>query len=358
MSMFGARRKPFLYLHVGFREAGHREIQRTLSRHRAALAAAGVVYPVAGSDAESGHHALARLCGFAPSRKDDPSIGDLASAWAREMDAAPPGSIGVVSSELLTRPGGDPARVVEALSPLFELRAVVTVRRHDLWLPAIYEAAVRSHNSPPWGRGYEAFMRFRLSSADAKAEKIKPLVEGWAGPLGRAQVLVRPYEATQWAGGDAVRDLLHAVQAPAAAIAALPPGAGAAARSLSFEALNLVDIIQQTDLPAAVKRQLAARAVARDDGKMRDVALASPGFRAGQIAANYDDYEHLAHRYLNREDGRLFLESTPSDETGAAAWKPTPPFTNIWMAARLCRLMAECGESGIEAMGEWPGTAN
>ena len=63
MSLFG-KRKPVLFLHLGLPGAGSREIQRTLLTHRAALAAAGVVYPTAGLRGPA-HNDLAWACGFA-----------------------------------------------------------------------------------------------------------------------------------------------------------------------------------------------------------------------------------------------------------------------------------------------------
>src|SRR5262249_51544285 len=155
------------------------------------------------------------------------------------------------------------------LEPHFELRVVVYLHRHDLWLPAVYARAVRASTAPKWGRGYEHFLRYRKEHDHPKVDHFRPIVETWARAIGRGHVHVRPYELGQ-IGDDVVGDLLRTCGASEAALAALPPHVEEE-RPLSYEALNLIDIVQHASLPADVKRHLVAQMAEHDDGPTRDV---------------------------------------------------------------------------------------
>jgi hypothetical protein len=346
VSLFGGKRKPTLFLHAGLAETGTSTIQRTLAANRAALAAAGVVYPTAGTYRDA-HHELAWLNGFVRGRP--PAVTatpeDIVAAWRDEIGGAKD-TIGIVSSEYLGFAGGEHEKLANLLEPHFELAVVLYLHRHDLWMPAVYTRAVCTNTQPAWGRGYENFLRYRKEHGHGKADHFRPIVETWGRAIGRENVLVRPFEVSQ-IGDDIVGDLLRTCGAPAAALAALPP-TPEPEPALSYEAINFIDIVQHTSLPAEIKRHLAAGMVAEDDGPTVGVPLASAGVRAGQIAANFDDYEFIAHRYLDRKDGQLFLEPTPSDERGHA--QPLPVLTHLWLAEHLCRLLGQADGAVLEVL--------
>ena len=344
MSLFSGKRLP-LVLHVGLPETGTQSLQRTLLGRRQALAAVGVVVPAAGVQREA-HHELAWQFGFtrgpAPAVRSSPE--QIVAAWHQEV-AAVKGATGVVTSEYLSLPGRH-SPLVALLSQQFDLRVVLYLHRHDLWMPLVYARAVRANTSPKWGRGYENFLSFRKAGDLGRSDAFRPIVDAWAGQVGRENVIVRPFEVSQ-IGDNPAADLLRAIGASDAAVAAVArPVAGDP--PLSFEALQFIDIVQHTTLPVEIKRHLVSRCVAQDPGRTPGSPLASPGLRSGQVAAHFDDYEYIAQRFLGRSDGLLFREPTPTD--GAATWKPPAMFTNMWFAERLCEYLGQGSEAVMQAL--------
>lgn len=357
MSLFGGGRRPALYLHIGLPQAGARTLQRVFTERRAALREAGVLYAATGSDGNA-HHPFARLFGFAdPLERGAPAArapaaatdaGAMVDALRAEIHAAP-GAIGLLSSELWSH-AGQHARLVEALQPHFDLGVIVHLRRHDLWLPLVYDRAVRDTPVPRWGRTYEAYLKFLQQRPDA-LPRFRDLVETWARLVGRERVRVRPFEAAQ-VGPNPAHDLLRTIGATQAALAAIPADVPDLDRPLSYEGLCLLDIVRHAALPREAQDELAARILADDPGGDVSTPLASAGLRAGHIAAHFDDYEYIAHRYLGRRDGQLFLETTPSDEQPQR--KPPAHPTFMWVAERLCRYIARSSDPVLEALRQDP----
>jgi hypothetical protein len=341
MSLFG-KRKPVLFLHVGLNKTGTTAIQTTLASHREALKAAGLVYPTAGT-VKDAHHELAWSCGFfqGAAPKVSRPVEDIVADWHREISATP-GANGLVSSEFLCVPGE--FERVAALLEGFELRVVVYLRRHDLWLPSVYAQAVKSTESPKWGRGYEAFLKHM--NPKSKVGNFRFIVDSWAQHVGRKNVLVRPFEVAQ-IGDNVLHDLLRTIGATEA-VRAVPETLPIVNASLSFEAMSFIDVVQHTTLPLPVKRHLSRTMANKDVGKTFAFTLASPGLRAGQIALHYDDYEYIANRYLERPDGRLFLDPTPADER--TPWKPPAGFSYMWLTERLCEILGRGDDALLLAL--------
>jgi hypothetical protein len=346
-----------LYVHIGLGDTGTRTLQRALHLRAGPLAAAGIVFPAAGRP-HAAHHELAWQCGFAQTRPpaSTQTPEQIVDAWYDEISRSK-GGVGVVSSEYFSLPGPHD-RLMALLDPLFDVRVVVYLHRHDLWLPLVYARAVRTLTAPRWGRGYENFLAFRKNDATGKADAFRPLVDAWAALVGKENVLVRPYEVTQIGDSIAV-DLVRTIGGSESAIAAVASANVEPEPLLSWEAIQFMDIVQHTKLPADIKRHLVARCAARDPGTTPGTPLASPGFRSGQVAAHFDDYEYIAQRYLKRRDGLLFREPTPTD--GAATWKAPSLFSNMWFADRLCEYLGQGGDDlwqSLRALGAGAGVGD
>lgn len=351
LSLFSGKRRP-LHLHIGLGDTGTQALQRTLFAQRDALAAQGLVVPSAGVQRE-GHHELAWQLGFARGRPPAASQSpeQIVAAWHEEISRHK-GAAGLVSSEYFSLPGQH-AALHALLEPRFDVQVIVYLHRHDLWMPFVWGRAVRGTTQPPWGRGYEAFVSWRKNH-EARADRFRAIVDDWAKAFGKEQVVVRPFEASQ-IGDHIAADLLRTIGAPAAAVDAVLRGAVAGDAPPSLELLHLMDIVQHTALPPALKRQVVHHHAARDPGRLPGTQIASPGFRSGQVAAHFDDYEYIAQRFLGRRDGRLFLDPTPTDE--AAGWKAPNPFTQMWLVERVCEALGGGGADTWELLQGLPGAA-
>ncbi len=296
---------PELLLHVGLNKTGTSALQRFFARARERLAAAGVLYPLAGMRGEA-HYDLSAALGFSlDGRLPDPErLRRYGEALWREVEAAGPRKV-VISSEMFVLPGE--IERVRAFFGGFEVRVVIYLRRHDEWWISAYNQSVRAVSRPGWKPGFGNYLAFQRRNPNRWYLDYARFVDAWASVFGHGAIVVRPYEPCQ-NRPSLVHDFLAATGCP------VEPAGGEAAgrvnRSVSLKGLQLIDLWQRTIDDDALRARLIAHVLETGGGgRPFDLPL---DVKRALVAAHRRDYEYIARRYLGRADGRLFFEPVES----------------------------------------------
>jgi hypothetical protein len=199
----------------------------------------------------------------------------------------------------------------------------------------VYVQAVKTVLSPKWGRGYQNYLRV-VAGVRHPLGNYRKLVDGWAEYVEPEHVHVRPFESSV-PGAALHRDLLQTMGRPEAA-AALPAEMPRQNESVSFEAVNFIDIVTHTRMPEAAKAYLAGRMLREDTGSQRRVAYLSPAERLAQVEAHAADYEYIARTFLGRPDGRLFEDPLPDP---AEPWTPPTQPSAMWLVERMGEFLSD-----------------
>ncbi len=307
-----SRAVPLLFLHIGINKTGSSAIQRFLAENPRMLLRHGVLYPRSGRH-ENAHYLLSSALGFGPVEKAR-DAGEAASARTLERlrvrleseSRRHPAARVVLSSEQFVRPL-DP-RPVRGLLAAFDCRIVVYLRRHDHWWASAYGQALKTVSHPPWGMGPEAYIAWSRERQPGQ-RRYRPLLERWCSVFGRENIIVRPYEPMQNPDG-VVADFLRTIGAPE-----LAAQAGIAVdrvnTALDAGTLALLEIVQRAGIDPRTQRRLRRRLV---DSAIpaADIRILPPALRCELLEENRADYAWIAHEFLHRGDGRLFLEPEPA----------------------------------------------
>ncbi len=332
--------RPRLYLHIGINKTGTSAIQQFLGARPRLLAEHGLLYPRTGRH-EHAHYALSRALGFGAASRAGSDWQVAASsalaplhAWsgrvrqriglhAGDSDALAgarrlerlrlrleaechrqPGARVVLSSEHFVRPL-DP-RPVRAFFAAFDCRIVVYLRRHDHWWASAYGQALKTVSRPPWGVGPEAYIAWSRQRHPGQ-RRYGPLLARWAEVFGAPNIIVRPYEQEQNPDG-VVADFLRAIGVPE--LAQRSGDAGRVNTALDAGTLALLEVVQRAEIDASTRRRLRGRLVATALPATGS-RMISPALRGELVEENRADYEWIAREFLQRADGRLFLEPEP-----------------------------------------------
>jgi hypothetical protein len=293
-----------LVLHIGMGKTGTTAIQRVFWANRAALARAGIAYPAVGIVAGAHHlispHHLPHLTLGLPWRRY------LAPADWMPRVAALPQPVVFMSSELVS--SANPAHVAAfcaALAPVFDLRVLVYLRRQDDMIAATYAQAVKGGLQR---RPLASVLMGRLPHYDY-ALRLTP----WEAALGRAALILRPYERSQFHQGDLIRDVvLHGLGRDD-----LPPGFRHDPTDMpnshlplaATEFKRLVNIL----LPDRRHSQAYVAPLSACPTDPRGSHFLGRADRARLIAHYADSNANVARHYLGRPGGNLFHDALPTD---------------------------------------------
>jgi hypothetical protein len=341
-----AVRVPIVWLHIGLNKTGTTSLQNLFAAHRDTLLRHGVLYPVSGIHANA-HHWLSWLCGFhqGPAPAADFTAERLSEQLKAEFRQAP-GATVLLSSEFMSVKG-DIARLVQLLKPA-DVRVIVYLRRHDTWLQSVYVQAVKTVLQPKWGRGMTSYLK--AVGAARNVANYRTMLDDWARHVGAENIVVRPFERSQMSGA-LHQDLLRAMGCHEAADA-LPAELPRENESVSYEAVNLIDIAAHTRLPESAKAWIRDSVLRHDPGTQRGVAYLSPQDRLAMLRAREDDYAHIARTWLGREDGRLFHDPLPD---ASAPWTPPVHPTAMWIADRFAAYLSLADPKVLAAIREKAG---
>ncbi|HWR98367.1 MAG TPA: hypothetical protein VN317_08085 [Candidatus Methanoperedens sp.] len=297
-----------LYLHVGTHKTGTTALQQFFAGNRSRLSQLGVLYPDAGSP----HHA--RLAAALRSGDRQPLLDVLASPEAARHPAV------LLSSEDFERQAAA-LDFLRALAPCVTI--VIYLRRQDFYVQSSYQASVKS----PYRRSSQTFAQFyaecaagALGGAPRRLDWLA-LVESWSAVFDRENVVVRPYERGQFAGGSIFADFLGVLGLALDEGFALPPPE----RSNPGFSREIVELLRLSNELRGVEQQaqlvqLMNECAASDVAAVatRTYDYLSPAQRVELLGRVEEGNRRIAREYLGREDGRLFLEPWPDP---AAPWQ-------------------------------------
>lgn len=313
---------PTLFLHIGTNKTGTSAMQRFFSTHRDLLQAHGLLYPVTGCSGDA-HYEISSLLGFEHRKLKPVDVSARPLRGARrklEQEIARAASSHVlISSEFFVIP--------RAVAPVrdffrdFDVRIVVYLRRHDGWWESAYNQAVKTTANPPWGRGFERYLRYQRMR-NPQYGNYRLLLHRWAETFGSENLIVRPYERQQ-NEPNIVADMLCAMGCDGIA-RQLDIRLEQVNTSLHGDAVHLIDAFQRARIDPELRQRLIAHVSAAAPAGA-ELSLVEPAVRRRLVEENMQDYAYIARKYLGREDGRLFLEPLPDpDEPWTVRPRPTP----------------------------------
>ncbi|MGB1141613.1 MAG: hypothetical protein ACPG1A_11985 [Halioglobus sp.] len=313
--MIFRRRKPPLTLHIGLGKTGTTVLQEFFWANRDQLAKHGVDYPDYGVVAGAHHllspHApadLKRSWNFIPVEK-----------WAPRLAKRKSASI-LLSSELIAAAELEVVNDFAAtLSQHFLPRIVAYVRRQDDLIMASYNQNVKTGKQ-------------RRKLVDVYPNMLHrfdypKLLAPWAQTIGQENIVVRPYERSQFHAGDLRYDFLyhlfgvddyeHFTQSNEDPNPRLSP------RAVEYKRL-LNNVVED---PGKLRRfQALLTQYSIDHAQSSGVAREqfSPEQRVEILASYEEGNREIARTYLNRPDGRLFVDELPAPD---APWDEKPLVT-------------------------------
>ncbi|HHB12916.1 MAG TPA: hypothetical protein ENK62_06930 [Chromatiales bacterium] len=331
-----ARRRT-VWLHIGLHKTASTFIQETLQSNAQALARQGFLYPRAGRLGAG--HALLAYPHLPVQRAAEadvaPHLAAAEGAWAaleEELRSQPAPQDIILSSEYFSLVE-DVGALQAACAALGEsTRVVVYLRRQDRLLEAGYNQAVKA--------GLETRPLLLGPVLPERLDWYR-LLERWAGPFGRRNVIVRVFEEAV-AGPGILSDFCAAVGLDPEP---LVPSERRNTR-LANELLGYRRVENRLGLVDSRLTQLATRRM-RSAG-WPDSAVLPAAERRRVVAAFQESNERVAREYLGRTDGRLFdtaglagPEEAASESAGvgvalAVAWAE--------LDAELARLRDEVAE--------------
>jgi hypothetical protein len=320
------------YLHIGTNKTGTTAIQRWLTEHREELKNRGLLYPSAGMPFQA-HHSLAHALGFHWLRPA--ADEDQAARFRRELDSevrATNPRLVLISSEnfCITRP----MDAVRSFFRAMDVRIVVYLRRHDVWWQSAYTQAVKMVAAPPFQCGFESFLNFRLAQ-NRNSANYRKLIDRWANAFGKENIIVRPYEPCQ-NQPNIVADFLRAIECPELANNMSAPNERVNEKP-SVIGLQLAEVFQRADIEADLRRRLVADAFDLTPPEGPAASVISPSLRSKLVDDNWSDYEYIAREFLDRKDGRLFMDSRPD---ASESWEGSEPLSSSFIVTETIKALA------------------
>ncbi len=325
-----------IFLHIGMDKTGTTAIQSFFNKQRDALKQQGLLYPVTGCNGIA-HYGLSNALGFFHGKKNENNVSDLlnlAEQLADEIETSELNTI-LFSSEFFMIP--KPVQPVRAFFSSYDIKIVIYLRRHDSWWESVYNQAVKTVASPPWGRGFEHYFEFQ-KKRDSKRGNYRNVIDTWANVFGKENIIIRPYEQQQ-NQPNIIADILEAIDF-SSVTQQLDAVSKRSNESLSYLALNLIDIYQRANISSDIRAHLIQQAIPLGD-KNISASIIPPGLRRQLVDQNMPDYEYIAREYLGREDGRLFYDPLPDPKR---PWSPPahPSWANV--VEHTVKAMADLGK--------------
>lgn len=185
-----------IFVHIGPPKTGTTSVQLTFAANAALLEAHDIFYYVG----HPNHHAVARDMHKPFRRRAHRAVSDAFFAAAAASDRA----VGVFSSELMVSLTSEevPA-AIDRFREVAESVKVLFYARHPL-SHAVSASQQLVRGGTPLGK----------VEADPVARRVPRLLERWAAEVGRENMVVRPFERAQLAGGDVIDDVLCVLGRP------------------------------------------------------------------------------------------------------------------------------------------------
>ena len=204
-----------VYLHIGSPKTATSTLQHVLASNHERLLKQGVLYP---RDLRHGdaHHLLA--CDLVEKHQGSP-MPDIwygpcprGQAWQSllaeiERHKHTIHSV-VISSEIFFAQSNNLAAILADITDYLqghEIRVIAYLRRQDQLYSSFYNQDVKGIRQWP-DSAYQFYETHQIFMQDYYT-----LLNSWGNALGTEQIIIRPFEAQQWMGGDIVRDFCNLV---------------------------------------------------------------------------------------------------------------------------------------------------
>jgi hypothetical protein len=204
-----------LYLHIGYNKAGSSSLQRFLAGNRQALMHDSILYPQLGLH-DSAHYGVSKTIFDLPRSDAVACSDDFAGQLADEIAGSGCDSV-IISSEYLSCAW---PKQIEKVKDFFELvagefliRPVVYLRRHDLWFESLFNQAEKSAPVSPWAMDVKDYILYVIGSFRPSPDYIHT-VNIWGSVFGEKNLIVRPFESSQFFENNFIQDFFSACDLP------------------------------------------------------------------------------------------------------------------------------------------------
>lgn len=292
--------KPVLYLHIGMNKTGSTALQAYMSKHYSEHLEQGVLYPKTGRKGTT-HYDVSTAFGLGSQRhlRHAYDLNQMLDEMLRDSKNAGADRL-VISSETFIV-CKNPKILAEGLDR-FDVRIVIYMRRHAEWIESLYNQAVKMVASPPWGKGFSKYLEFQKEHGQGRLYfHYWDLLERWADAFGRQNIIVRPFERSQFVNNDLIEDFLSVIGLDSTRYESKDLKSGESNISLSADRLPLIDILQRLKFLPAKSKRIIVRKIAQVPPRRVRKYIASPALREKLVMEYQGDYSKIAEAYLGRE---------------------------------------------------------
>lgn len=306
-----------LYLHIGLNKTGTSSIQKFFNNNHQVLESLGVLYPRTGLH-DSAHYGFSKKLIGLPSAANV-SLADGIQDVIRE--AATKKQNVVISSEYLFLATYEQIFEIKQFLDKtgVDIRIVIYLRRHDYWVDSLFNQAVKTApGNQVWDLDIREYFIYLLGAAEFEIRYPK-IIDKWADVFGQGNVLVRPFEKSQFYNGDLIWDFcrLIGLELPAE-LEKKGVSTFLVNESVPDDILKIIGAIRRLNIALDEKdaissrlltARIAGQAKVSEKGDEKLVRLPQK-LRKYIINCFQDDYEYIARTYLGSDDGILFKEKT------------------------------------------------
>lgn len=302
-----------LYIHIGTGKTGTTAIQDFLSANSAQLEqTCGLRYIQ--SVLQSGRHHTACLNSYPEPRHEGSDSFEKTRTALRKVDEEIKSSHcenfilssenfpGVSSSELNSL-------YIHEIGRSYRIKIIVYLRRQDEYLESWHSQLVKTTNIN------SNIYTLRSQLKNKGLFDYKKLVERWTAVYGQENIIVRPYEKDQLAGGDAVHDFISLWGLDG--LDGFETEKKVSNKSLSRDQVVLIQAFYRAGLERFVDAVIQKPF---DFDTSTSKYFLSPQERDALIDEYEESNAYVARKYLGREDGKLFYAKRPSE--AEPDWRP------------------------------------
>ncbi|WP_370336433.1 glycosyltransferase [Parvularcula marina] len=305
---------PRIVIHIGATKTGSTFLQHYMDQNRPALLREGIWYPERGLFQQEGRpHKIAGHANFAPAAvRNKPFLLNYLLDGLRLMK----GRVHtiVLSSEAFFL--NAKADMLAEYFRGFDVQMIAYLRRQDEWANAQYAEFVAGGAV---GRIDKEFTEWLESAETAERLNYLNVLNRWNERIGRENIIVRPYERSQFVDGDLIADFAAAANLPALTDLPRPEKGKSNSFPLGSEHLPMFRHFNKLSYPSReAYLDFVEEATSKITAYREEIGLpiskpwALEDGQSEQILADHASVNELiARHYMGREDGRLFEDMTP-----------------------------------------------
>jgi hypothetical protein len=288
-------------------KTGTTALQQFFYQNRGELQARGITYPELGLVGHCHHRIGASL--YEPDKRppfirypNTATLTEYADQLRESEDEV------LLSTELMS--WGFFAPLVKAAFRDIEIRPIVYLRRQDAYIESLYRQVVKGVEA----RDLEGYVKI-YKWLDYREH----ILSGWIEQFGKGNMLVRPYERTQFAGGSIYSDFLRSVFGWGLTDAfKLPDGDlnprlknSAIAFKLAVNRLDLTD--EEKCRVGSLMEQTSCLKNSSQDSSTTNDSLMSPNLRRLILNQCAESNAWIARNMLGRRETPLFAEEVEKE---------------------------------------------